>query len=147
MPIDETILWLQSEATGRRFPTVQFSADTDMVTFGWISLTSISGHELVIAQMVPSEHAAGARAAEELVEHRLNAALGRNDLRAVPLVRAEQRGPSGHGLSFQEFRRVYQPPRLLYRDIFADGSVAECVAESSVADFQSGGGRLLRYEA
>ena len=147
MAIDETILWLQSEETGRRFPTVQFSADTDMVTMGWVSLTSIDGPEVVVTQMVGSEYIVGARTVEELVEQRVNAALGRNDLRCVPLVRAEERGPSGKGLSFQEFSRVYQSPRLFFRDIFAENSVAECIAEVSIADFESSGGRLLRYEA
>nr|CAP48265.1 putative integron gene cassette protein [uncultured bacterium] len=80
------------------------------------------------------------------VESRVNAALGRSDLRAVPLMRVEPRGPSAEGLSFQEFRKVCQSPRLLYRDIFVEGSLAERVDEVSLQDFESSGGRLTRYE-
>ena len=148
MSMYETILWLQSEATGRRFPIAQFSADTDMVTMGWVSLTSTSSQEVVVTQMLASENSAGGIAASEhLVESRVNAALGRSDLRAVPLMRVEPRGPSAEGLSFQEFRKVCQSPRLLYRDIFVEGSLAERVDEVSLQDFESSGGSLTRYEA
>lgn len=147
MTIYDTILWFESRETGRRFPVAQFSADTDMVTAGWVSLTSIEAPEIVVMKMVPSEYSAGIPIAYEQVERRVNASLGRGDLRASWLVEAVQQGPTGAGLSFQEFRKVYQPPRLLYRDIFADGSLAEEVAQVALSDFESSGGKVQCYEA
>ena len=47
----DTILWLQSQATSKRFPIVQFSGDTDMVTQGWVSLTSIERPEIVVTRL------------------------------------------------------------------------------------------------
>lgn len=46
--IYDTILWLQSQATAKQFPIVEFSADTDMITNGWLSLTSINQPEIVV---------------------------------------------------------------------------------------------------
>ena len=38
--IYDTILWLQSSEDEKPFPIVQFTANTDMATDGWVSLTS-----------------------------------------------------------------------------------------------------------
>ena len=42
------IAWCRSRSDGREFPIAQFSADTDMVTNGWASLTTAE-----IANAVP----------------------------------------------------------------------------------------------
>jgi hypothetical protein len=97
MTIYDTILWFDSREAGMRFPVAQFSADTDMVTAGWVSLTSIRGLEIVVTEMVPSEYNSGIPLAYEQVERRVNAALGRSDLRASWLVEAIQQGPTGAG--------------------------------------------------
>jgi len=145
MTIYDTILWLESHSTGRRFPTVLFSADTDMATAGWESLTSISRHEVVVTQLTAEEFRATARDPSTYVqvENRVNATLGRDDLRVPWLVRVEERGPQGAGLSFQEFRKVYRPPRLLYRDILALDSLAEEQSRVSREEFEGSGGRLV----
>ena len=147
MTIYDTILWLESQATGRRFPMAQFSADTDMATAGWVSLTSIASHEIVVAQMTAEEYNAGEPFEYTLLENRINAALHRADLRVPWLVQVEERGPEATGLSFQDFSKAYRPPRLLYRDIFAEGSLAEKVSEMSRESFERGGGKLVAYEA
>jgi hypothetical protein len=145
MTIYDTILWLESRPTGRRFPTVQFSADTDMVTAGWVSMTSISRHEIVLTQLTAEESQATTRepSAYVQVENRVNAILGRDDLRVPWLVRIEERGPQADGLSFQESLKVYRPPRLLYRDILALDSLSEEISRVSREEFESSGGRLV----
>jgi len=149
MTIYNTILWLESQRTGGRFPMAQFSGDTDMVTAGWVSLTSISCHEIVVTQLTAEESQASASepSAYVQVENRVNAALGRDDLRIPWLVRIEERGSQAVGLSFQEFRKVYRPPRLLYRDILAPDSLSEELSRVSREEFESSGGRLVVYEA
>ena len=51
-----TILWLESQATKKRFPIVQFSGDTDMATMGWESLTSTERPEIVVTQRTADEY-------------------------------------------------------------------------------------------
>ncbi len=48
--IHDHIAWLQSLATGRRFPILVFTADTDMATDGRVSLTSLDGQEIVLGR-------------------------------------------------------------------------------------------------
>ena len=144
--IYDTILWLQSQKTGRRFPIVQFSADTDMATDGWVSLTSVERSDVVVTQLTNEEYrstAAGAVGGYLQLEERVNAALHRNDLRHSWLVRVEEKGPSGMGLSFQEFRKVYQPPKLFYRDILSAGGVAEEISRVSRSQFEREGGSVV----
>jgi hypothetical protein len=145
MAIYDTILWLESQATGRHFPTVLFSADTDMATAGWESLTSIHRHEIVVTQLTAEEFQATARnpSAYVQVENRVNAVLGRDDLRVPWLARIEERGPQAAGLSFQAFRNAHRPPRLLYRDILVVNSLSEERFRESREEFESRGGSLI----
>ena len=147
MTIFETILWLESKATGKRFPIALFSGDTDMLTWGWVSLTSITGQEIVVAQLTAGESNAEEPLRYQQLQSRINAALHRNDLRAVWLVCTQERNTPPAGISFQEFRMVYQPPRFFYRDIYKEDSLAEQVAEVPCHAFESGGGRVLIYRA
>lgn len=101
----DAILWLQSEATGRRFPVAQFSGDTDMTTDGWLSLTSINCNEIVVALMTAEEYWATAKgtAAYSEVERRINASLQRDDLRISWMDQATDRCASkgsSKGFSF-----------------------------------------------
>ena len=148
MPIYDTILWLESQATGRQFPTVLFSADTDMATVGWASLTSTVSPEIVVTQLTAEEFRATANdpSSYTALERRINSALCRDDLRVPWLAQVIQRS-SAAGHSFQDFLRVYRPPRLLYRDILATDSLAEEVSRVPLTDFESSGGKLVAYEA
>lgn len=49
--IYDTIVWLQSDTSAEQFPIVEFSADTDMATLGWVSLTSTDQPEIVVTQV------------------------------------------------------------------------------------------------
>lgn len=143
--IYDTILWLRSLETAQRFPMVEFSADTDMPTQGWISLTSLEKPEVVIAQVTAEEMKASRDdfTGHLMAEKRINETLRRSDLRCVWLIRAEDQGPNGADMSFQDFLEAYQPPRLLYRDIFTPDGEAEEDASETRAEFEGNGGRVL----
>jgi hypothetical protein len=141
--IYDTIVWLASRSTGKLFPTVVFSADTDMATDGWISLTSTERPEVIVARMTDAEARAPHEVMASLVETRVNARLGRNDLRYVSLAGVEEPGPDAKGLTFQEFLKVRQPPRLTYSDLFDAQDVAEEVSQMSRADFERENGRIV----
>ena len=143
--IFDTILWLQSQTTSRRFPIVQFTGDTDMVTDGWESFTSVSRSEIVVAQATEDEYRAIAKGQDGYleIERRVNAALARTDLRCIWLVGVEQNSSAPNGASFHEFQKAYQPPKLLFRDIFAPQSLAYEVSRTSRPDFESEGGKVV----
>lgn len=145
--IYDSILWLKSEKTGKKFPVVQFSADTDMATTGWVSLTSPIKHDLVVTRMTGDEFSKTVEDSNDYrpLEARVNVALNRTDLACSWLVKVVE--PSYDidvaTLSFQEFRKIAKQPRLLYRDIYSDGGFATVETEVSRRDFERKGGTFL----
>jgi hypothetical protein len=141
----DTVLWLQSRTTAKRFPIVQFSGDTDMATDGWISLTSIDQPEVVVTQVTSDEYRAiaGGNDGYRQVECRVNAALGRTDLRCSWLVGIEEVEKTAQGASLPGFRTPFQPPRLLFRDIFEQGAVATETSRTRRSEFERNGGKLI----
>jgi hypothetical protein len=131
-----SILWLKSISTGKEFPVIQLSDDTDMVTGGFDALTSIEKNEVVLAEVRGSE-------TNVEFEKRINAQLKRNDLRASWIIRQEDKNQDLKGMSFQEFRKRFQPPILYYRDIYSEG---EAVVSRAVAldEYLRTGGQMLR---
>lgn len=135
--MDISILWCRSLTSGREFPIAQFSADTDMATDGWASLTSVKRPEVIVTMGQPEESGGDAPALQRL-ESRINEALHRTDLRAAALVRVQDT-PSTP-MSFQEFRKVYRRPTLFFRDIFGGDGEAAVVREVTLEEFQKAGG-------
>lgn len=139
--IYDTIVWLANPA-GKLFPIVRFTGDTDMVTEGWVSLTSTERPEVVVTQATAEEWNSLESTGASQIEARINRQLGRNDLRYVRLMRVEDQG-NPKGVSFQEFRKAYKPPKLLYQDIYSPTSQASEVSQTTRADFERGGGKVL----
>ncbi len=139
----DTILRLKSLATSRYFHTVLFSADTDMATSGWISLTSIEKPEIVVTTMTDEEYQGSADGGETgylMNERRMNSFLERSDLRCCWLVSIEEQTAKAPTVSFQEFLKTYQPPRLFYRDIFSLVGRATVDAELTRKQYEQEGG-------
>lgn len=116
-----------------------------MVTAGWVSLTSIDKPEIVVTQTTAAEHHAIAQGHDGYlqVENRINAALGRTDLRCAWLARVEESSPTIQGASFQKFLKSYQPPKLLFRDILGNGSLASEASRTTRSEFERSGGKVL----
>ncbi|AZQ55758.1 hypothetical protein [Burkholderia cenocepacia] len=143
--IYDTIVWLQSNASAEQFPIVAFSADTDMATMGWVSLTSTDRPEIVVTQVTAEEFRAIAEGTDGYlaVEHRVNAALERSDLKCSWLARVEEAGSNVAGGSFQTFREAYRPPKLFFRDILHDDSLAQEVGRTTRSEFEHDGGKVI----
>ncbi|WP_152616222.1 hypothetical protein [Sphingomonas sp. ERG5] len=108
--IEGTISILRCEGEGHLTPYLTFSGDTDMVTAGLASLSSIILDEIVVAEMASQElDDEGGKA----FQGRINSLLARNDLRFVRLRRVEG-ATLAAGSSFQDFRQTYSPPRLVF---------------------------------
>jgi len=140
----ETIVWLKSLVTGKQFPVVEFSGDTDMVTAGWVSLTSVLGPELVVTRFLPHEYGAVDSAGFGFleVERRVNDELQRADLKCAWLLKVGEPVSTPKGLLFQEFRRVYRSPKLFFRDIFSQDGIAEESSRVPRAQFEREGGTI-----
>lgn len=140
--IEGSILRLRCMRCDRTFPHFRFSGDTDMVTAGLGSATSCAENEVVLAEMEPSEWNGFEAGGAQAFEQRLSQELGRTDLRVILLLRVKARSPSARGLSFQEFRKQYQPPLLQYScACCADGASTE-VSELTVEEFRNSGGKV-----
>lgn len=141
----DTVLWLQPEDGGKQFPIIQFSGDTDMVTAGWVSLTSVEKHEIVVTQMSGEEYRETATNPLEYqrVELRVNQLLNRTDLKIAWLAQVESDITGVQGSSFQEFRKAYRPPKLFYRDIFGEGAVATVASIATLEQFEDTGGSFV----
>ena len=145
--IYDTILWLRSEKTGKKFPAVQFSADTDMATTGWVSLTSPVHHDIVVTTLTGDEFDKTLEDSSGylLLEARVNKILNRKDMLCSWLASVAE--PSHDvdiaALSFQNFRKIAKQARLLYRDIYSADGLAAIETEVSRRDFERKGGKLL----
>ena len=138
--VEGDVVRLRCSSCGSVTHNVVFSGENDMVTSGLIALASVAKPEVVIAEAVKDDF----ERADELgstVQRRLSAALSRDDLRFVALLRAEgQNLPSG--MSFQEFRAAYRPPRLIYACPHCPAGEASPDATRSFEDFEAEGGQL-----
>jgi hypothetical protein len=146
--IYDTIVWLKSKATEKHFPVVLFSGDTDMVTDGWLSLTSSELPEIVVTQATADEYRAISKGDDAYlnVEDRVNAALRRIDLRCSWLVGVEKVAITGQGMSFEGFRKSYQPAKLIFKDIFVLDSLAYETSRTTRFEFESNGGKVVVLE-
>ena len=129
---------LLCRSCGKRTPYLTFVGDTDMVTNGLVSLSSISRNEIVVAEAQGNELRDGEGAA---TLNRISEQLDRNDLRAVRLLRAED-GNANAGLSFQSFRENYQPPSLIFSCPHCVTGEAEVEKRLSLAEYRRDGGHL-----
>lgn len=135
--IEGTVSILRCEGDGHLSPYLTFSGDTDMVTDGFASLSSIIRDEIVVAEMAPQEFDDEKGKA---FQGRINSILDRTDLRFVRLRRVEN-VTSPAGSSFQNFRQSYAPPRLVFVCPRCD---FDAVAERSAtpSDYKRAGGTL-----
>ena len=136
--INASVSMLLCSKVGHKVPYVTFSGDTDMVTAGLASVSSISKSEIVVGEMTPPELADKTGL---LFENRMNAELGRDDLRIARLLRIDEADIPA-GLSFQEFQRGYVAPRLVF-------ACPRCISEEAIqterqtlADYVYAGGML-----
>lgn len=135
------ITWALSSTAQREFPVLVFRADVDYATSGFASLTSTTSNE-VVAVVIEAIDQDKTPESDAAIEALVNSKLDRTDLRMPALVRSEDRAVLPDNISFQDFRRLYQPPRLFYTDIYGSAGEAEAVREQSIDEYLNSGGVL-----
>jgi hypothetical protein len=115
---------VKCEDCSRSFPVFTFSADTDMVTNGCIALTGREHQDIVLTMMRPSE-------SPEDVNRRIGLGYKVVEVEYKP---AKNKTTSG----FQDFLKSYQPPRVMYKCIYCEGTGA-AIKEESKAEFMTHG--------
>jgi hypothetical protein len=126
----------------REFPNFVFSADTDMATNGFLSLTSTSENKIILASVNNEEYSGGEIGIAAAVE-RICSMLGRSDFATVSIARIEgssSKAPIGAG--FQEFLKAYKTPVVIYKSIFEEGLEAKVIWQQEPSEFISEGGRI-----
>ena len=137
--------WIEGEVSilhclscGRRTPHLTFVGDTDMVTMGLTSLSSITHNEIVVAEAQSHELLDADGGA---IVGRVSALLERDDLRFVRPLRSKTAEVKA-GLSFQAFREEYQPPFLIFSCPHCVVGEAEIESPLSLDAFRREGGKL-----
>lgn len=115
-----------------------------MTTAGWGSFSSTNRREIVLAALTPVEWNSEERGLSAAL-NRISVALGRDDLRAIRIARVEP-GASAAGLSFQQFRKSYRPPTVLYTSLDSNRE-AELDSEQSLEEFVMNGGVVTNADA
>jgi hypothetical protein len=133
-----TVVELQCSLCGKRFPHFIFSGDTDMVTSGLASVTSCELNEVVLAELNADQGGEGGAA----FERRLSKQLNRNDMRVVHLLAVERTSPAYRGESFQEYRKRYTRPSLVYSCAYCAGGQSRSLGEATVEEFERSGGKI-----
>jgi hypothetical protein len=110
----------------------------------WLSFTSTSRNEIVIASLTASEWNAGDSGIEAALK-RIGSTLNRSDLVQIKLQRVQE-APKPSGSSFQTFRQSYAQPKLFYSSLAGAGE-AVVEREQSVEEFLSQGGVLTHANA
>jgi hypothetical protein len=141
--VEGYIVTLQCAVCGRQFPHFRPAGDADTDTAGVGSLSSCEENTVVVAELSPTEsnefEGGGAKAFEE----RLAKQLGRADLRSVRLLRVEKTELPAGGPSFQDFRKQYAPPILVYTCVCCLGGESKPIGELTVDEFRRNGGQVL----
>jgi len=125
------VVWLKDNAGS--FPHFIFSADTDMVTDGLVSLTSTNGKEIFLVKLLPAEYRDFQHGAERAAS-RVMRKLSRNDIVVVEMA---PEAPTARGREHSE---------LLYVRTGGHGN-ARVIRRESMKSFVSKGGRVHILES
>jgi hypothetical protein len=123
-----SVIWLSAE--GRRFPHYVFSGDTDQGMQPMVSLTSASGDELFLVELLPGESDSDAVS-------RVGDKLGRSDARAVRLLRVGSMAFPGQ--PFLDYQSRYKNQKPIYSALDDTGEATK-VGEESADSFVANGG-------
>ncbi|MBN9547083.1 MAG: hypothetical protein J0I19_16580 [Alphaproteobacteria bacterium] len=137
--------WIEGEVSallcrscGKHTPYLTLSGDTDMVTNGLVSLSSIERNEIVVADTHGNELRDKDGAA---TLGRVSGQLNRSDLRIVRLLRAESLDVKA-GPGFQAFVENHRPPSMIFSCPHCLTGEAKVEKRLSLAEYRREGGKL-----
>ena len=144
--VSGTILRLRCQGCGAVFPHFQFSGERETEAGGLFSASSGQADEVFIAEATADEWKDFDGAGATRAEQRLALAQGRDDLRVIRLLRIESALTTGQGMSFADFKKSYRPPVMVYSCAACEAGESRVVAECSLEEFRSAGGRVGHSE-
>jgi hypothetical protein len=141
--IEATVLLLRCLKCEAAFPHLLFSGEDDTATSGLCSLSTCKSNEVLAVEVEADEwrdlEGSGARA----LERRIGLHLNRDDLRLIRLLRTEHVDSGGAGMSFQEFRRVFVAPALVFSCPCCPDGESRKLDELSIEAFTRSGGKVM----
>lgn len=141
--VDGKIWKLRCQTCGAVFPHFVFSGESDSLTDGLFSASSCKKNEVVIVEADSAEWSDFVRAGAVGIEKRLARQLARDDLRILRLLRIEREKSAGAGLSFNDFKKAYKPPALIYSCVCCADGESSAIEEVAVNDFRNSGGQII----
>ncbi|MDH7973416.1 hypothetical protein QH494_14595 [Sphingomonas sp. AR_OL41] len=138
--VEGQVLTIRCTSCSSIFPTFVFSGDTDMATAGLETATSLEPTSVALGELTADEFRAGYESGRTLFAERISRQYGA-DFVALSVPRWVQ-GPSGEGLSLEEFRKIFKPASPVY-DCPRCGGEAPVISQQSPAEFLETGGQLL----
>jgi hypothetical protein len=141
--VSGTVKLLRCDKCGASFPTFVFVGEDDSDTAGLCTASVCGRQEVVLAEAEPSEWNDFDKNGSASIEHRLRTQIGEDRLKIIRLLRVEKAASvSAQGMSFQDFKKAYKPPTLIYSCACCDGE-SRVVSEMSIEEFERTGGRLV----
>lgn len=140
--VEGSVKLLRCQACGEKICIFSFAGDDDQQSDRLCSASTCGGSEVALAEATVKEWSDLVDSSANALQVRMNRELGRDDLRVARFVRAESLSDAPAGTSFGEFRKNYRPSVLYFACPCCIGGEAVEVLEQSVAEFESGGGRL-----
>ena len=112
--IEGEVLRLRCRTCSAAFPSFEFCGDTDMVTDGLGAVTSCTGDEIVVAEMLALEwrDQSGHLFAQSIRDER------QGEFRFVRCIAHEGGYTPPAGVGYKEFQRTYRAPQPLFACIF-----------------------------
>lgn len=125
---------------GSGLPLFEFDTETDTGAIGLCSAAQCNGRTIIIAETTLEEWNGLQSGNFISLRSRLISTSGIPDLQILHVKRIERKSRPSAGISFSEFKKLYQPPVVIYDcPCCADGEAFE-VDEVAIAKFKEDGG-------
>lgn len=142
-----SVLILQCTKCGKTFPHFRFSGEGDTDTEGLGSLTDCQQNELVIAELDANEWNTADKGGAQAYAMRIRNQTQREELQLIRLIRIEESSIDGKGMSFQEFSKLYQPPKLFYSCPFCQNGESQVIDKLTIEQYRAQGGKITALGA
>jgi hypothetical protein len=140
--IEGVIVQMKCRSCGAEFPRFEFAGEDDTETVGLCSASACGEQGLVVIEATATEWAALQGGNKQELEARIARETQQAGYRVASLLGIEEQRQSGFEKSFQEFRKTYQRPELLFSCSCCNGASVG-LRQVTVDQFVQEGGKLI----
>lgn len=138
---------LRCESCEAKFPVFEHEIESDAQAIGLYSAALCNGKDLLLLELDPIEwNDARTGKLVRLPERLLIDASLRKDYRLTHILRVDFPVPQSDGLSFDEFRKKYRAPTVVYACPCCENGEARSISEVTAREFIESGGSIVALE-